>query len=220
MTTTLGPVLPRDHGGFFSGKLSARVTPVDPATERLGLADWLFRSQAASIVWLVARFWLGYQWANAGYQKIWGSERLGFWYNNGAGVKGFATGGVAASHGATASVAYGWWAGFLHNFVTPNAAWIAKLVALGELAIGVALILGLFTGLAALAGVTLNLTYMLSGVAGVNPIYALIGVGLILAWRNAGNLGLDRYVLREVGTPFHAGRLVRRAAHRKAPVTS
>jgi thiosulfate dehydrogenase (quinone) large subunit len=64
------------------------------------------------------------------------------------------------------------------------------------------------------------MTYMLSGVAGVNPIYALIGVGLILAWRNAGNLGLDRYVLRAVGTPFHAGRIVRRVAHRKVPATA
>jgi thiosulfate dehydrogenase [quinone] large subunit len=215
MTTTLGPTSSQDHGVF-----TGRVRPVEPASERLRVADWLFRSQAASVIWLVARLWLGYQWANAGYQKIWGSERMGFWYNNGAGVKGFATGGVAASHGATASVAYGWWAGFLHNFVTPNAAWIAKLVALGELAIGVALILGLFTGLAALAGVTLNLTYMLSGVAGVNPIYALIGVGLILAWRNAGNLGLDHYVLRAVGTPFHAGRLVRRFGHRQVPVAN
>jgi thiosulfate dehydrogenase (quinone) large subunit len=219
MTTTLGPTSTRDHGGLYSGRLLAKHRPVDPATEHLSVADWLFRSSAASLIWLVARLWLGYQWANAGYQKIWGSERMGFWYNNGAGVKGFATGGVAASHGATASVAYGWWAGFLHNFVTPNAAWIAKLVALGELVIGVALILGLFTGLAAFAAVTLNLTYMLSGVAGVNPIYALIGVGLILAWRNAGNLGLDRFALRAVGTPFHTGQLVRRVTHRHEPVT-
>jgi thiosulfate dehydrogenase (quinone) large subunit len=216
MTITLGPTSPLDHGGFFS----ARVGTVDPATERLGAADWLFRSQAASIIWLVARVWLGYQWANAGYQKIWGSEKMGFWYNSGAGVKGFATGGVAASHGATASVAYGWWAGFLHNFVTPNAAWIAKLVSISEFAIGIALILGLFTGLAAAAGVGLNVTYMLSGVAGVNPMYALIGVGLILAWRNAGYLGLDRYVLRAVGTPFHPGRLVHRFGHRQVPVAT
>jgi thiosulfate dehydrogenase [quinone] large subunit len=219
MTTTLGPTSPRDHGGFFSGR-GTLVRPVGPATERLGIADWLFRSQAASVIWLVARLWLGYQWANAGYQKIFGAEKTGFWYNNGAGVKGFATSGVAASHGATASVAYGWWAGFLHNFVTPNSAWIAKLVAVSELTIGIALILGLFTGLAAVAGVGLNLTYMLSGVAGVNPIYALIGVGLILAWRNAGNLGLDRFVLRAVGTPFHAGRLVRRVHHDQVPVTT
>ena len=214
MTTTLGPSSTRDHGGVFSGRLLARNRPLDPATEHLAAADWLFRSPEASFIWLVARMWLGYEWAHAGYEKIWGSERMGFWYNNGVGVKGFATGGVAASHGATASVAYGWWAGFLHNFVTPNAAWIAKLVAVSELAIGIALILGLFTGVAAVAAVTLNLTYMLSGVAGVNPIYALIGVGLILAWRNAGYVGLDSVVLRSVGTPFHPGQLVRRVSHR------
>jgi hypothetical protein len=40
------------------------------------LSDWPFRSSAASLIWLVVRVWLGYQWANAGYKKIWGSEAL------------------------------------------------------------------------------------------------------------------------------------------------
>src|ERR1019366_4955818 len=55
------------------------------------LSDWLFRSSAASLIWLVVRVWLGYQWANAGYQKIWGSEKSAFWFGGGAGVKRFAT---------------------------------------------------------------------------------------------------------------------------------
>ena len=41
-------------------------------------SDWLYRSSAASLIWLVVRLWLGYQWANAGYQKIWGSEKSAF----------------------------------------------------------------------------------------------------------------------------------------------
>ena len=60
------------------------------------------------------------------------------------GSLGSATGKSGAS--------YGWWAGSLHNFVVPNASWIAKLIALGELAIGIGLVIGLFTGLAALGG--------------------------------------------------------------------
>jgi thiosulfate dehydrogenase (quinone) large subunit len=222
MTTTLEPATSLQHEDSSPELLLGPMLPIDGATGNVRLADWLFRSQAASCLWFVARVWLGYQWANAGYQKIWGSERMGFWFNNGAGVKGFATGGVAASHGATASVAYGWWAGFLHNFVTPNAGWIAKLVALGELTIGIALIIGLFTGVAAFAAVTLNVTYMLSGVAGVNPMYALIGVGLILAWRNAGNLGLDRYALRTLHTfraSMHSGHPRHRVTHSREPVT-
>src|SRR5208283_5382100 len=119
------------------------VDPVVPGKEHLRVPDWLFRSSAASWIWLVARCWLGYQWFNAGYQKIWGSEKLGFWYNGGAGVYGFAKAGVVANHTPDGAVGYGWWAAFLHNFVMPNASWIAKLVALSELAIGVGLILGL-----------------------------------------------------------------------------
>lgn len=220
MSTTLGPLPARDHGGFFSGRLQARNRPVVPAKEHLPVTDWLFRSQAASLVWLVARVWLGYEWADAGFQKIFGDERMGFWYNQGAAVKSYALSGVAASHGPHPAVAFGWWAGFLHNFVAPNAAWVAKLVALGELAIGVGLLLGLFTGIAALAAVTLNLAYILSGTAGVNPMYALVGVLLILAWRNAGTIGLDGFVLRAVGTPFHPGQVFRRPVHDHQPKAS
>ncbi len=164
-------------------------------SHNLRVADWFYRSSAASLIWLVVRVWLGYQWANAGYQKIWGSEKLAFWFGGGAGVKGFATAGVVGSSTGKGGASYGWWAGFLHNFVIPNASWIAKLIALGELAIGIALILGLLTGLAAFAGLLLNLIYMFTGSAGVNPAYAILSVGLILAWRNAGMIGLDSFAL-------------------------
>jgi thiosulfate dehydrogenase [quinone] large subunit len=170
----------------------------------LRAADWLYRSSAASVLWLVARLWLGYGWLNAGYQKLWGSEKATFWYGGGTGVKGFATAGVAGSTaGKGAGASYGWWAAFLHDFVIPNASWIAKLVTVSELAIGVLLILGLFTGAAAVAGLSLNLIYLFTGSAGVNPAYAIVAVFLILAWRNAGFLGLDRYALSMAGDVLH-----------------
>jgi thiosulfate dehydrogenase (quinone) large subunit len=171
----------------------------------LRFADWLFRSKAASTIWLVARLWLGYEWLNAGYQKLWGSEKSAFWYGGGAGVKGFSTAGVAGSATGKGGASYGWWAGFLHNFVIPNSSWIAKLVTLSELAIGVLLILGLFTGAAAFAGIGLNLIYMFSGSAGVNPAFAIVSLFLILAWRNAGYFGLDRFALPAVQDLMHHG---------------
>jgi thiosulfate dehydrogenase (quinone) large subunit len=174
----------------------------------LRAADWLYRSRAASLLWLVARLWLGYGWLNAGYQKLWGSEKEAFWNGGGAGVKGFASAGVAGSAaGKGSGASYGWWAAFLHNFVIPNASWIAKLVTVSELLIGVLLILGLFTGAAAFAGLSLNLVYLFTGSAGVNPAYAIVAVLLILAWRNAGYLGLDRFVL-----PMRRGLLHRDSA--------
>jgi thiosulfate dehydrogenase (quinone) large subunit len=166
-------------------------------------ADWLYRSKAASAVWLVARLWLGYEWLNAGYQKLFGSENAAFWNGGGVAVKGFATAGVAGSATGKGGASYGWWAAFLHNFVVPNASWIAKLITVSEIAIGALLILGLFTGAAAFAGITLNLVYMFTGSAGVNPAFALVAILLILAWRNAGYFGADRVALPMVRNLFH-----------------
>jgi hypothetical protein len=61
--------------------LTAEVSPAGtaPAERRnLPTADWFYRSKAASVLWFVARLWLGYGWLNAGYQKLWGSEKAAF----------------------------------------------------------------------------------------------------------------------------------------------
>jgi len=150
----------------------------------LRFADWLFRSKAASVIWLVARLWLG--------------------YGGGVGVKGFAGAGVAGSATGKGGASYGWFAAFLHNFVIPNASWIAKLVTVSEVVIGILLLVGLFTGAAAFCGIGLNVIYMFSGSAGVNPAYALVSVFLILAWRNAGYIGLDRLALPAVSGWLHS----------------
>jgi thiosulfate dehydrogenase [quinone] large subunit len=193
---------------------SERVT--GRPTHNLRLSDWLYRSNEASILWLVVRLWLGYQWLNAGYQKIWGAEHTAFWFGGGAGVKGFATAGVVGSTAAKgAGASYGWWAAFLHNFVIPNASWIGKLVALSEVLIGVALILGLLTGFAAAGALLLNLTYMFTGSAGVNPMFAILAVLLILAWRKSGWFGLDRFVLGHDGRSSRLGSAVGRLRNRQ-----
>jgi len=178
-------------------------------TGNVKFSDWLYRSKAASAIWLVARLWLGYEWLNAGYQKLFGAEKAAFWNGGGAAVKGFAAAGVAGSATGKGGASYGWFAAFLHNFVIPNASWIAKLITLSELAIGALLILGLFTGAAAVAGIVLNLIYMFTGSAGVNPAFALVALLLILAWRNAGYIGLDRFALPAVRNLFHRGDHVR-----------
>jgi len=210
---------PSESSGLFNVRegiaQTTQVGTLDSSPHNLRLTDWLYRSSAASLIWLVVRLVLGYWWLNAGYQKIWGSEKAAFWFGGGAGVKGFATAGVAGSTTGKGGASYGWWAGFLHNFVVPNASWIAKFIALGELAIGIALILGLFTGLVALCGLTLNLVYMFTGSAGVNPAYATLEVLLVLAWRNAGYIGLDRFALSGAWRQHHSSKITERASHRR-----
>ncbi|MDA8297702.1 MAG: DoxX family membrane protein [Actinomycetota bacterium] len=146
------------------------------------VVHWLSTSKLAAVVWTAARIWLGVMWIQAGVAKLWGAENPAFLHNNGAGVAGF------AAHGAAS---YSWWASFLHSFVVPNAGWIGVLVSVSEFAAGLALVIGLLTPVAAGGALILNLTYMLSGTAGVNPVYALFAVVLLATWRTSGWIGID-----------------------------
>jgi thiosulfate dehydrogenase [quinone] large subunit len=103
--------------------------------------------------------------------------------------------------------------------VIPNASWVGRIISIAELLIGVALILGLLTGAAAFGGLSLNIVYMFSGSAGVNPAFAILAVLLVLAWRNAGWIGLDRFVLEGQRAPGLSS-ITGRMARRRVAVTS
>jgi thiosulfate dehydrogenase [quinone] large subunit len=144
--------------------------------------EWLKQSKIMAVVWTAMRVWLGIMWIQAGKAKIWGAESAGFMHHNGAGVAGF------AAHGTPA---YTWWGTFLHHFVVPNSGWIGVLVAVAEFAIGVALVLGLFTRLAALGSLLLLFTYVMSGTASVCAFYALFAIVILTMWKTSSWLGAD-----------------------------
>lgn len=166
----------------------------------------LFNSTGpVTFVWLILRLYLGWQWLNAGWEKI--TADNGAWMT-GKSLAGFWAGAIKNSQGAHASVAFDWYAGFLNNLVSSHAeTWFAPLVAYGEMLAGVCLILGLFTGAAALIAAFMNFNFMLAGSAGVNPLYFLIAMVLVMAWKNAGWWGLDRFILPALGTPWHPGKV-------------
>jgi thiosulfate dehydrogenase [quinone] large subunit len=143
---------------------------------------WARQSKLMSLVWTAMRVWLGIMWLQAGISKLWGAENSAFLHNNGAGVAGFASHGVAA---------YSWWGSFLHSFVVPNAGWIAIVVALTEFSVGVALSLGLFTRIAALTSLALLFTYIMSGTASVCGFYALFAIVILATWRTSSWIGVD-----------------------------
>ena len=58
--------------------------------------------------------------------------------------------------------------------------------------------------MAALFGALLNFSFMFAGSAGVNPAMVLVSIGVILAWRNAGWYGLDRFLLPRLGVPWRS----------------
>ncbi len=183
------------------------------------VARWLFASPASAPFWLVLRVWLGYQWLHAGWEKITGTSggtfnwKLGFtqesWLRSSAGLKGFAGFALQGAGGEHAAVNYGWYASFL-RWIEHSGGWLAPVIAIGEVAIGIGLILGILTGISAFFGATLNTSFGLAGVAGVNPLYLVVEVFLVLAWRNAGYYGVDRYLLPALGTPWKPGEFFRK----------
>src|SRR5215210_4373248 len=165
---------------------------------------FLFADTRMAPVWLILRLWLGYEWLHA----AWGKWTEGGWVGAGAGgaVKGFAQGAIAQTAGEHPQVT-GWYATFLKEVVMPNAALFSYLVIFGETLVGLALILGAFTGIAAFFGVFMNASFLFAGTAGANPLMAMVGILLVLAWRVAGHWGLDRWILPAAGVPGAAGTL-------------
>jgi thiosulfate dehydrogenase [quinone] large subunit len=121
-------------------------------------------------------------------------------------VAGFAKGALASgTKGDHPDIAYSWYVNWLEWLRDTGHTFFGPLVAIGEVVIGIALILGLFTGIMAFLGAVLNFSFVFAGSAGVNPAMILVSGLLILAWRNAGWYGLDRFVLPKLGTPWHRG---------------
>jgi uncharacterized membrane protein YphA (DoxX/SURF4 family) len=79
----------------------------------------------------------------------------------------------------------------LGGFVVPNAGWLGVLIAVAEFAIGVALVAGLFTRIAALGSLALLFTYVMSGTASVCAFYALFAIVILVMWRTASWIGAD-----------------------------
>ena len=163
------------------------------------LAEFLFNDTRMAIVWLVLRIWLGYKWINASLGKIENPA----WVQTGDALKGFWTGAVAIPAEGRPAISFDFYRNFLQFMLDAQAyTWFAKLVAYGELLIGIALIIGAFTGIAAFFGAFMNWNFMMAGSASSNPLLFVVALGLILAWRVAGYLGADYYLLPWLGTPW------------------
>lgn len=162
------------------------------------ITSFLFNDTRSAILWLIVRLYLGYQWVTAGWHKITDSA----WVGNDAGkaVSGYLQ-GVLVKAQETSDVP-GWYAFFIEHFALPNATIFSYLVAFGELFVGLGLIVGLFTGIAAFFGTFMNLAFLFAGTVSSNPLLFILGTWIVLAWKNAGWYGLDRWALMKIGTPW------------------
>lgn len=171
------------------------------------LSKFLFSDTRTSLLWLIIRVYVGFQWLEAGWMKVTNPVWVG--PHAGQAVHGFLMGALQKTDGAHPDVNT-WYAEFLKTAVIPNSFAFSHIVAFGELLVGIALILGLFTGIAAFFGAFMNMNYLFAGTVSVNPLLFLLQLFLILAWRVAGWIGLDRFILPMLGTPWQPGKLFKR----------
>jgi len=175
-----------------------------------GFARFLFNNRAAGLFWLPIRIFLGVSWLDAGLHKFndpgWmqgGSSLLAYWERAAA---------IPEAPGRPA-ITYDWYRDFITFLINGHhEGWFAAVITLGEIAVGLGLIIGALTGLAAFFGALMNMSFLLAGSASTNPVLFTFAIGLILAWKVAGYYGLDRYLLPRLGTPWRPGALFRRGS--------
>jgi len=174
----------------------------------------LFNNPKLAWIWLLVRLYLGYTWIESSLGKFSNPA-----WTSGEMLRGFWERAVLIPDApARPAIAFDWYRAFIQMMLDGGAyTWFNKLVMCGELLVGIALVLGLFTGIAAFFGGFLNWNFMMAGTASTNPLLFVIAVLLILAWKTAGWWGLDRWLLPLVGTPWRPGRLFGKKEPEKSP---
>lgn len=184
---------------------NANVVYEDPPIARL-----LFADTRLSWLWLVVRLYLAYSWLSAGWGKL-GNPA---WTQTGEALRGFWANAAQLPANGRPPITFDWYREFIAGLLAGgHYVWFAKLMVFAELAVGAALLVGAFVGIAAFFGAFMNWNFLMAGTASINPVLYTLGIALILAWKTAGYLGLDRWLLPLLGTPWRPGRAFARDAN-------
>jgi thiosulfate dehydrogenase [quinone] large subunit len=204
-------------------RLPATAAPLEDAPSAADELDdpilWrkLIAAPAYALVWLPVRFFVGQEWLAAGEHKV----RDSAWMDGGTALQGYWERAVAIPEGGRPAITYGWFRDFLQYLLDHETyTWFAKLVAIGEVLIGLGLIVGALVGVAAFCGTLMNFNFQLAGSASTNPVLFGLGVFLVLAWKTAGYVGLDRVLLPLLKTPWGRVAAHRHPATPDAPLTN
>jgi thiosulfate dehydrogenase [quinone] large subunit len=166
------------------------------------VARFLRLGQDAAPLYLGLRLFLAYEWLHAG----WGKLTNPAWSQTGTALQGFWQRAAAVPAQGTPPIAYPAYRALIqymldHGWYT----WFSKLIIAGELLVGLGILLGGLTAIAAFFGLLLNFSFMYAGSTSSNPTLIILAALIIYGWRVAGQWGLDRYLLPALGTPWGRG---------------
>ncbi len=163
----------------------------------------IFSNTKWAWLWLAVRIYVGYQWLNASLHKLSDPK----WMQTGEALKGYWTNAVRIPEApAKPPINYDWYRSFIQTMLDRESyVWFAKLIAVGELLVGVALIIGLFVGVAAFFGGLMNFNFLLAGSLSSGPVLLLLEILLMIAWKISGHWGVNYFIHKYFGTFWQPG---------------
>jgi thiosulfate dehydrogenase [quinone] large subunit len=151
--------------------------------------------QKPTIYLLPLRLFIGLGWMRACAEKL--SEPG--WYN-GSSLTAFLQG-----HLHDGLVAFPFYQALMHQVFLPHAALLGKIIILGQLLAGIAILTGTLTTAALLGGLFMNLNFLLTGAISPSAFYLVIQAALLLT--NSGSvLGVDWWLARHIREPRRSRR--------------
>lgn len=186
-----------------------------PLLEDPGVVRRLLSDTRLAGIWTVVRLYAGWQWLEAGRGKL----SAPGWMDGGETLRSYWQQLVTLPAGSDPALASGRYRDVIQSLLDHHAyGTLAPVIAVAQTLVGVALILGALTALAACAGVLMSFSLLLPGAASVNPAVLIISLGLILGWKTAGWIGFDRWLLPMLGAPWSGGQLFERGGRPLAPL--
>lgn len=144
------------------------------------MKNWLRNSIILALLFVAARIYLSYMWLTNAENKIL------FDFAIGPMLQGQVDSGTLPA----------WWERFLEIFVLPNTALFELMVTVGELGVGVALLVGLFTRFAAIAGILMNFSFYMTFQASLDLQMLVMQAVIVVFAASAGKIGLDPFWTR------------------------
>lgn len=153
-----------------------------------------FKGAKGSWIWLVIRLYLGWQWLSPGWKKLTGATPFdATGYLKGAAAKIIPAANLTPEQlSKFKPITATWWGDFLNSFAIPNAKLFNVMIPIGEVLVGLAIIVGFATIFAACMGALMNFAFLMSGSTSSNPyLFALSFILVAAGGAYAGYLGVD-----------------------------
>lgn len=155
-------------------------------------ARFLRRAKDAAPLYLGIRLFLAYEWIDSARGKL-GDPA---WMDTGGALQAYWTRAVQVPAQGRPPITYPAYRSFIQYMLDNDwYTWFAPLIAVGELLIGIGLLVGGLTAIAALFGLLMNFSFIYAGSASTNPTLIVLEAAIIYGWLVAGWWGVDRFLL-------------------------